>query len=141
MIEKLNPNDMSYSQLINNPLVRELSKTDSVVREILNDIDVIKAMRSEVRRERENELNLILNSEYTFSIIYYSTQKNLLGLVDTFRVEGGKNAQLVLDLKMEYNVGISEIRISRGGKRIKKITFSENEFRTKKYKSIKLFNL
>jgi hypothetical protein len=98
-------------------------------------------MRSEVRRERENELNLILNSEYTFSIIYYSTQKNLLGLVDTFRVEGGKNAQLVLDLKMEYNVGISEIRISRGGKRIKKITFSENEFRTKKYKSIKLFNL
>jgi hypothetical protein len=132
---------MSYSQLINNPLVRELYKTDSVVIEILNDVDVINAIRSEVKREREDKLNLILNSEYTFSIIYHSNQKNLLGLVDTFRVEGGRNAQLVLDLKMEYNVGISEIRISREGKRIKKITFSGNEFRTKNYKSIKLFKL
>jgi hypothetical protein len=132
---------MRYSQLINDPLVKELSKTDSFISGILNDVDVINAMRADAARAREEKLNLILNSEYTFSVIYHSNQKNLLGLVDTFRVEGGRNAQLVLDLKMEYNVGISEIRISRGGNRIKKITFSGNEFRTKNYKSIKLFNL
>jgi hypothetical protein len=77
---------MSYSQLINNPLVRELSKTDSVVIEILNDADIINAIRSEIRRERDDKLNLILNSEYTFSIIYHPNQKNLLGLVDTLEL-------------------------------------------------------
>lgn len=109
-----------------------------IISEILND----PIVRYEIARdavERRNRLrNIFLNSEYTFSIIYYSNQKNKLGMVDSFSIEGGKNAQLVLDLKMKYNVGISELRISRNRKRIQVIRFKGNEEKSKNYNPIKL---
>lgn len=106
--------------------------------EILNDEVVMREIVRENVERRNNMRNLFLNSQYTFSLIYHPNQKNLLGSVDTFSIEGGINAQKVLNLKMMYNVGISQIRISRNGKRIKTINLKGNEQKSLNFKNISL---
>jgi hypothetical protein len=109
-----------------------------IISEILNDSFLNYEIAKELAEKRAQKRDMFLNSQYTFSLVYYPNQKNKLGAVDTFQIEGGKNAVYVLGLKMEYNVGISELRISRNGKRIQVIRFKGNEEKSKKYNPIRI---
>jgi len=113
----------------------------NVIDEILND----PVMRMAFEIDRRDALRMaaearerLENSQYSFSIIYWENQKNLLGSFDSFTVDGLRNAQSVLDSKVLYNVGIKEIRIGLNGKRWRTYTFSGNEERSKSYSKIKL---
>lgn len=97
-------------------------------------IDVLRVEAQRVRSEREvqrtNRISQLMISEFRFTIYYHPNQKNLLGVYDSFVVEGLETAQMVLNYKLQYNVGISNIRITSNGEVIKKIRFNNNEIKT-----------
>jgi hypothetical protein len=114
-------------------------KTMDIISEILNDRVVMEAFARDAREQREKRFNDIVYSQYSFSIIYHPSQKNRLGVVDSFSIEGGYNAQYVLDLKIKYNVGISEIRIRKNGVKLKTLHLENNEEVSLPFRGIKLF--
>jgi len=121
---------------------RDNDMSINVISELFNDSIFQKIMAEEREVERLKIKSLIFEiiySQYSFSIIYHPQQKNILGVVDSFQIEGGDNAQFVLDLKTKYNVGISQIRISKNGKRIRTINLKGNEVKSLNFKSIRLF--
>lgn len=112
----------------------------SQISEILRDTNLLRIIDEESSNERRKRFNDIMNSQYSFSIIYHPQQKDRLGTVDSFGIEGGDMTQRILDLKIQYNVGISQIRISKNGKRIKTINLNGNQINSLPFKRIKLFN-
>lgn len=115
--------------------------TPSEVSELL-DVLRVEALRE--RREREiqrtNRISQLMVSEFRFTIYYHPNQKNLLGVYDCFTIEGLENAQMVLNFKLQNNVGISNIRITSNGEVIKKIRFNGNEIKTVNYNQINLIS-
>jgi hypothetical protein len=115
--------------------------TSSEVSEL---IDVLRVEAIRERREREiqrtNRISQLMVSEFRFTIYYHPNQKNVLGVYDAFIIEGLETAQRVLNYKLQYNLGISDIRITVNGEVIKKLRFNGNEIKSLNFGQINLIS-